>query len=207
VTDRIDYTRGQLHEKDMAASPFDQLRIWLDDAISHAITEPEAMCLSTVGSDGRPSSRFVLLRGLNEEGLTFFTNYRSRKGLEIEGNPSIAVCFWWAELERQARVEGRVEKLAAQESDTYWATRPYESRLASAASPQSRQIDSREELTALVHRVQQTNPEEIARPAHWGGYRLVPDQFEFWQGGPARLHDRLRYTLAERVWTLERLAP
>lgn len=207
MVDRIDYSRGQLHEEDMAASPFDQLRTWLDEARSHPITEPGAMCLSTVGTDGRPSSRFVLLRGLNGEGLTFFTNYQSRKGLEIESNPSVAVCFWWAELERQVRVEGRGERLSVRESDEYWASRPYESRLASAASPQSRQVASREELTALVHRVQQQNPEEIRRPTHWGGYRLVPELFEFWQGGPARLHDRLLYRLVEGSWVLYRLAP
>jgi pyridoxamine 5'-phosphate oxidase len=207
VSDRYEYVKGRLMESDASPNPFEQFAHWLQEAISAKVVEPTAMCLSTVGEGGRPSSRIVLLRGQDERGFTFFTNYLSRKGEEIGENRFACLNFWWGSLERQIRIEGWAEKVSADESDAYWNTRPYDSQLASAASPQSQVVESRETLTALVHRVQQENPELVERPSHWGGYRLVPERFEFWQGGPARLHDRLVYRLQGSAWVIERLAP
>jgi len=194
-------------EEDASPNPFEQFAHWLQEAISAQVVEPTAMCLSTVGEDGRPSSRIVLLRGQDERGFCFFTNYRSRKGREISTQGYGCLNFWWGSLERQIRIEGRIEQVSPSESDAYWNTRPYDSQLASAASPQSEVVESRDALAALVHRVQQANPETVARPEHWGGYRLVADRYEFWQGGPARLHDRLVYRQTASGWTIERLAP
>lgn len=202
-----EYTHGFLEEDSLAASPFDQLRRWLEEAEAGGAVEPAAMCVSTVGPDGRPSSRFVLLRGLDERGLTFFTNYESRKGHELAANPFACIAFWWGALERQVRVEGRVEKVDPAESDAYFHGRPRASQLASAASPQSQVVSSREELERHVSDLAARHPDEVPRPDSWGGYRLVPDRFEFWQGRPARLHDRFRYRLEAEAWLIERLGP
>lgn len=206
--DRHEYTRGSLDEANLPEQPWIQLRDWLADARQENVREPGAMCLSTVGPDGRPSARFVLLRELDERGATFATNYESRKGTELETNPYACITFWWALLERQVRIEGRVERVSAQESDDYFDSRPRESRFASAASPQSRPIPDR---AYLVQRIAELEAESgdapIHRPAHWGGYRLVPDRYEFWQGRPARLHDRIAYVLHHGRWERERLAP
>lgn len=207
MPDRYEYLKGRLAEEDASPNPLEQFAHWLQAAISAQVIEPTATCLSTVGSNGRPSSRIVLLRGQDERGFTFFTNYQSRKGEEIEAHRYGCMNFWWGALERQIRIEGVVERVLPEDSDAYWQTRPYESQLASAASPQSQVVDSRESLTAHVHHIQQENPDTVARPEHWGGYRLVPDRFEFWQGGPARLHDRLVYRLVGQAWIIERLAP
>ncbi|MBC8065512.1 MAG: pyridoxamine 5'-phosphate oxidase [Chlorobia bacterium] len=207
MAERLEYTRGRLSEHDVAKNPLDQFAHWLQDAIADKVVEPTAMCLSTVGPDGKPSSRIVLLRGQDEFGFTFFTNYLSRKGQEISGSQWGCLNFWWGSLERQIRIEGSIERVSPEESDSYWRDRPYESRLASAASPQSQVVENREELVAMVEQVRIDRADDVLRPAHWGGYRLVPEYFEFWQGGPARLHDRLVYQRTADQWTIKRLAP
>lgn len=205
VADRSEYQLGALDIADLSDSPIEQLRRWLGDAAEAKLTEPAAMCVSTASSEGRPSARFVLLRVLDERGLVFFSNYESRKGQELAENPYACATFWWGSLERQVRVEGLVERTMAEESDEYFYSRPAESQLASAASPQSQVVDSREELEALVQKLRAQG--EVKRPPHWGGYRLVPDRFEFWHGRPARLHDRLVYRKVDGRWAIERLAP
>lgn len=205
--DRYEYTRNNLNSQELAKNPFDQFARWLQEAISEKVVEPTAMCLSTVDVDGHPSSRIVLLRGQDEFGFTFFTNYLSRKGREIEATHHGCLNFWWGALERQIRIEGVLEQVSDQESDEYWNSRPYESQVASAASPQSQEIQSRESLLALVEETQRRHPEHVERPKAWGGYRLVPDYFEFWQGGPARLHDRIVYQRLVGGWQTMRLAP
>lgn len=205
--DRYDYGRGELGDHDALRDPVEQLASWLEGAKVAGVLEPTAMCVSTVAADGRPSGRFVLLRGLDARGLTFFTNYDSRKGTELAQNPVACATFWWAALERQVRVEGRIERVPIEESDAYFLSRPAESRLASAASPQSRVVGSRDELEAMVEALRAQHPDGPPRPEHWGGFRLVPDRFEFWQGRPARLHDRLQYDLENGEWIIRRLAP
>jgi len=208
---RYEYAIGQLDT--VAENPFHQLREWLAEAEqqehlrgSHA-GDFNAMCLSTVGENGQPSARFVLLRGLEDDGLRFFSNYLSRKGHEIAANPFAAATFWWPELQRQVRLEGKIALLEAAESDAYFQSRPRESQLASAASPQSQAVDSREQLESLVQELAEAHPNEVPRPEQWGGYRLVPHYLEFWQGRAARLHDRLAYTLHDGEWEITRLAP
>lgn len=205
---RSDYTYGTLSEQEADPNPFRQLERWLAEAIETHLYEPHGMTLSTVGTNGRPSSRVVLLRGLDERGLVFFSNYQSRKGQELEASPWACVNFWWPPLERQVRVEGRVERVEPQLSDAYFASRPYESQIGSAASPQSQVIASREVLEQRIAELKARYPNTVPRPAHWGGYRLIPDTFEFWQGRPSRLHDRLVYRLQpDERWKIERLAP
>ncbi len=203
---RSEYGLSGLNREDLPDQPFYLLRQWLDDAVNAKVVEPSAMCLSTV-AEGRPSSRMVLLRGLDANGLTLFTNYLSRKGSELDQSPYASLCFWWGPLERQVRVEGVVEKTSAAESDAYFASRPRDSQLASAASPQSQAISGREEVEREMYKLSNLQPKQILRPAHWGGYRLKPDAFEFWQGGRARLHDRFRYEAAAQGWEISRLAP
>jgi len=208
---RSEYSRGELDA--IESNPLDQLRDWLRDAEKAELSggpatgDFNAMCLSTVNPSGQPSARFVLLRSLDSAGLSFFSNYLSRKGREIEVNPHAAVTFWWAELQRQVRVEGIIERLPAVESDDYFHSRPRDSQLASAASPQSQTVESRDQLEKLVNDLSVAHPTEVPRPEHWGGYRLVPHYFEFWQGRPARLHDRIVSTLTDGEWVSARLAP
>ncbi|WP_027877085.1 pyridoxamine 5'-phosphate oxidase [Meiothermus cerbereus] len=205
---RSDYTYGTLSEQDADPNPFRQLERWLAEAIETHLYEPHGMTLSTVGANGRPSSRVVLLRGLDDSGLVFFSNYHSRKGRELEANPWACLNFWWPPLERQVRVEGQVEQVEPQLSDEYFASRPYDSQIGAAASPQSEVIASREVLEQRIAELKARYPETVPRPAHWGGYRLKPDTFEFWQGRPSRLHDRLVYRLQpDGEWKIERLAP
>jgi pyridoxamine 5'-phosphate oxidase len=205
---RYEYQRGQLDATDILDNPIDQLGLWIKDAGNSGALEPTAMCLSTVGPGGRPSSRFVLLRGLDDRGLCFYTHYSSRKGEEIAKNPFGCVAFWWPTLERQVRVEGTISKVDEGESDQYFASRPRESQIASAASPQSKVVSGREELENLYrHLAEEVGPGDVPRPTFWGGYLLVPTVFEFWQGRPARLHDRVRCRLVEGVWIRERLGP
>ena len=203
---RTEYVRGLLDASDLLPDPIAQLQLWLEDATSAGVTEPMAMTVSTVSTSGRPSSRVVLLRGL-DDGLIFYTNYLSRKGQEISHQPMACINFWWGDLERQVRVEGRIVKVAEEESDAYFASRPFESQLASTASPQSTKVDSRETLDSLVDELRFIHKTGVNRPDHWGGYRLIPDYFEFWQGRKARLHDRLIYEPGEGGWQISRLAP
>lgn len=203
---RKEYTLGELEMAEMLEFPIEQLKLWLEVAAQAGVIEPNAMTLSSVSANGRPSSRVVLLRGLDESGLRFYTNYDSRKGQELQTTGFACLNFWWGSLERQVRVEGVVRQVSSEESDAYFASRPYESQLASAASPQS-QIVSRSDLDENVAKLRLEFPDVVPRPAHWGGFRLAPDTFEFWQGRKARLHDRIRYELEGGAWVKVRLAP
>lgn len=204
---RSEYLRTNLDENGIAADPYAQFRRWFDEALRAELPVANAMTLATCDGRGRPSARIVLLKGIDERGLVFFTNYRSRKGRELEANPQAALLFYWAELERELRVEGRVETVSAAESDAYFASRPLASRHAAIASPQSEPVTGRDELEARYADAAARSGESPQRPAHWGGYRVLPESFEFWQGRPSRLHDRLLYTRGSGGWTLTRLAP
>ncbi|AMA46926.1 pyridoxamine 5'-phosphate oxidase [Pseudomonas monteilii] len=207
---RRDYTRDGLAEAQAPDEPFALFHQWFDDAVQteQAPVEANAMTLATVDADGRPHCRVLLLKGLDARGFTFFSNYDSAKGEQLRSNPFAAITFFWPALERQVRIEGRVEKVTAQESDAYYQVRPLGSRLGAWASPQSRVISGREELEGLVQATQTRFKDTAPHcPEHWGGYRLVPDRVEFWQGRPSRLHDRLNYRAVEGQWQRERLAP
>ncbi len=199
-----EYNSGKLDIEDLKVDPFEMLQDWLDAAKAAKVTEPTAMTLATATLEATPSARVVLLRGL-DTGLVFYTNYQSRKGTELTENPKAAACLWWAALERQVRVEGEVVPVSAEESDAYFASRPKDSRAASAASPQSQIIPNRESIEKLMQEYLELDT--IARPEHWGGYRLIPSYFEFWQGRKARLHDRFCYVRAGDEWLIHRLAP
>jgi len=205
---RKSYERAELNEEASSAAPGQQFSKWLEEAIAAQLPEPNAMTLATVGSDLRPSTRVVLIKGLDERGIVWFTNYDSRKGKEIAGNPHAALQFHWVELERVVRIEGRVEKISDEESDTYFHSRPLDSRIGAWASPQSEVISGRGELVANAAKFGAKFLLQPPRPPHWGGYRLLADRWEFWQGRRSRLHDRLRYTQqAGGDWLRERLAP
>jgi len=204
---RKSYEKAELSEEASHADPLRQFEQWLNEAIAAEIPEPNAMTLATVGSDLRPSTRIVLIKGYDERGIVFYTNYESRKGRELAGNPFAALQFHWVELERVVRIEGRVEKASAEESDAYFHSRPLDSRIGAWASPQSEVIASRSVLVANAAKYGAQFMLKPPRPPHWGGYRLVPDRWQFWQGRKSRLHDRLRYTLDAGQWLRERLAP
>ena len=204
---RKSYERDELDESASAADPLDQFQRWFDQALSGQLPEPNAMTLATVGADGRPSTRIVLIKGFDARGLVWYTNYQSRKGQEIALHPVAALQFHWVELERVVRIEGTVDKTSAEESDAYYASRPLDSRLGAWASPQSQVIASRAVLVTGAAKAAARHALQPPRPPHWGGYRLVPDCWEFWQGRKSRLHDRLRYRLDGGAWVRERLAP
>jgi pyridoxamine 5'-phosphate oxidase len=211
VTDaRKEYEQGSLDEATVDRDPIKQFAVWYDAAVAAGLPEPEAMTLSTATPDGRPSARIVLLRGFDARGFCFFTNYESRKGRELVANPYAALTFHWTEHERQVRIEGRVEKTTAAESDAYFTSRPPASRIGAWSSPQSEVLADRAALEDLFATFTSENPDDTAipRPEHWGGYRIVPEQIEFWQGRRSRLHDRLRFRRdGSSVWIVERLAP
>ncbi|CAI8754442.1 MULTISPECIES: pyridoxamine 5'-phosphate oxidase [Pseudomonas] len=207
---RRDYTRDGLTEALAPEQPFALFRQWFDDALKteQPPVEANAMTLATVDGDGRPHCRIVLLKGLDEQGFTFFTNYESAKGQQLLVNPFAAMTFFWPALERQVRIEGRVVKVSQQESDEYYQVRPLGSRLGAWASPQSQVIADRAELEGLVKATEQRFSDNQPHcPEHWGGYRLLPERIEFWQGRASRLHDRLNYRLQQGNWLRERLAP
>lgn len=205
---RRSYARASLAEGDVAADPIAQFLAWFDDAQAAELREPNAMTLATATPDGAPSARIVLLKGVDERGFVFYTDYRSRKGEELAANPRAALVFHWAELERQVRVTGTVARVAREESEAYYRTRPVGSRIGAWASHQSRPIAGRAELEAreaeLAHRYADG---DVPLPPHWGGYRVAPETVEFWQGRPSRLHDRLRYVREDGAWRVERLSP
>ena len=204
---RKSYEIGSLDEADAGNAPLELFHRWLDHAVTAKVPEPNAMTLATVDTGGRPSTRVVLIKYADERGLVFFTNYDSRKGHELAANPHAALQFHWVELERVVRVEGFVEKTSAEESDAYFVTRPLDSRLGAWASPQSQVISSRAVLVANAAKASARFGLNPPRPGHWGGYRLVPDAWEFWQGRKSRLHDRVRFRLVDGTWRKERLAP
>jgi pyridoxamine 5'-phosphate oxidase len=204
---RKSYERGELDEAASADDPLRQFENWLEQAIKAQLPEPNAMTLATVAADGRPSTRIVLLKGLDARGLVWYTNYDSRKGRELAHDPRAALQFHWVELERVVRIEGPVEKVSAGESDAYYATRPLDSRIGAWASPQSQPIASRAVLVVNAAKAAARHGLNPPRPPHWGGYRLLPDRWEFWQGRPSRLHDRVRYQLEAGRWMRQRLAP
>lgn len=205
---RKDYSRASLSEADAHPDPVEQFSKWFHEAITAQVPEANAMSVSTATADGRPSSRILLIKDFDRRGFTFFTNYESRKGRELDSNPYAALLFYWIELERQVRIEGRVERISDAENDAYYNSRPVKSRLGAIASAQSRPVASREVLEARVREVEKQYGDHPVRPPHWGGYRLVPDYVEFWQGRPSRLHDRIAYTRqADGSWQLQRLQP
>ncbi len=202
------YTRADLSEHDADADPIRFFERWFDEAVHAEVREPNAMTLATLGADGQPAARIVLLKGVDEDGFVFFTNYESRKARELEAHPRAALVFWWEGLERQVRVEGTVERVDAAASDAYFASRPRGSRLGAWASDQSRPIPDRSVLERRLADVDAAYPgDTVPRPPHWGGFRLTPTLFEFWQGRASRLHDRLEYRPGPDGWAIRRLAP
>ena len=208
TTIRRDYSQKLFDEDSALENPFEQFEVWLSEAIAANVFEPNAMVLATATKKGKPTSRIVLLRGFDAEGFTFFTNYDSRKGKEIEGNPQASLLFFWAEIERQVRIDGTASKAATEISDSYFATRPRESQIGAWISPQSEVIENRGVLEKkYAEAARQWEGKVIQRPPNWGGFVVKPEIFEFWQGRESRLHDRLVYTKAETGWKIRRLAP
>ena len=204
---RTDSALQRLDETDVDASPFRQFHAWLAAALDAQVPEPTAMTLATVDEGGNPSARIMLLKALDDRGFVFYTNYRSRKGGQLGARPRAALTFFWKELQRQGRIEGTVEKGSAQESDEYFASRPLGSRIGAWASTQSAEIPSRPWLEARVKEAEEKYGDDPPRPPHWGGYRVIPDWIEFWQGRQSRLHDRIAYTREPGGWKLSRLSP
>lgn len=205
---RINYSKASLNKTDVQSAPVDQFQQWFDEALNSQVYEPNAMVLSTVNEMGQPAARVVLLKDIRENGFVFFTNYNSDKARELEANPACSLVFLWHELERQIRIEGEAYKIDSHESDAYFAGRPYESRIGAWTSPQSKEIESREELEHLAKKTKEKfKGKEVTRPEFWGGYIVIPRMMEFWQGRPGRLHDRIRYVWESNRWKVIRLAP
>lgn len=205
---RQEYEGGFLDESQMAADPLEMFHRWLSEAVRAGVTEPNAMTLATASPEGRPSARVVLLKEVNAQGFVFFTNYLSRKGRELLANPHAALVFDWHVMERQVRIEGRVERVTAEESDAYFLSRPEAARIGAWTSPQSKIVKNRAELDALQQEVERKFADKgIHRPDHWGGFLIRPDVIEFWQGRPNRLHDRIACYRTEEGWSMHRLAP
>lgn len=205
---RREYKRSELADESVNPDPVQQFRVWFEEAIHADIDEVNSITLATADARGRPSARIVLLKAFNEQGFTFFTNYEGRKSRELEENPQAALLIYWKELERQIRIEGRIEKVSAKESDRYFESRSLESQISASISPQSQAVPSRRFLEELwVKKLKEIEDNKIKRPTNWGGYRLIPHHIEFWQGRPKRLHDRILYRLDGSVWGISRLAP
>jgi pyridoxamine 5'-phosphate oxidase len=204
---RQHYARESLSERDVDRDPVTQFEKWFDQALHAGMIEPNAMTLATSTLDGHPSARMVLLKAVDANGFVFFTDYRSRKGTELAENPNVSLCFWWDALQRQVRVTGTVAKVSADESAAYFKTRPHGSRIGALASTQSAPLASREVLEKEVARLMLEHPVDVPLPSHWGGYRVTPVAFEFWQGRPSRLHDRIVYTREGKAWRIGRLSP
>lgn len=204
---RKEYSKGVLDEKKMPVVPMELFKEWFSEAFAAENREANVMALSTVSPDGKPSSRMVLLKEADEKGFRFFTNYQSRKGAEIAANHFVSLLFWWPVLERQVRIEGKVEKLTETASGGYFTQRPSDSQVSAIISPQSQVIPNRKYLEELVTAFRSTHPEPYSRPAYWGGFVVIPEKIEFWQGRPNRLHDRIIYTKTPGGWEIQRLAP
>lgn len=206
---RREYRDLPLNEDDIEPSPIEQFRIWFEQASDAEVRDATAMTVATADAKGRPSARIVLLKGFDDSGFVFYTNYGSRKAREIEENPWGSLVFWWTELDRQVRIQGRIERTSYKEASTYFATRPRGSQLGAIASPQSRVIPDRQTLIEAVAEAEKAHEDcDVSCPENWGGFRVVPHEIEFWQGRPSRLHDRIRYRLdEEHRWITERLAP
>lgn len=205
---RQNYSQSELTESTVSADPFEQFAHWMNDAIAAGLKEPNAMTLATVSPAGIPSTRVVLLKGFDTEGFLFFTNYESRKGRDLEQNPNANLHFFWLELERQINIGGVAECIAAEGSDQYFSSRPFESRIGAWASHQSEQLDGRAELEARVAELSAKYADgNVPRPPYWGGYRVRPNRFEFWQGRESRLHDRICYEISDASWQISRLSP
>ena len=205
---RTEYRLAALAEHDVADDPIVQFGRWFDEAIAAQVVEPNAMCLATTTPDAYPSARIVLLKGVDARGFVFYTDYRSRKGIELADNPHAALCFFWPELERQVRVAGAVQRVSRVESDDYFRSRPLPSRLGAWTSHQSAIVSSRDALEAeLAHNAARFAESDVPLPEHWGGFRVVPEEIEFWQGRPSRLHDRLQFRRVSGMWQRQRLSP
>jgi pyridoxamine 5'-phosphate oxidase len=205
---RVDYKRAALSERDAASDPFELFTRWFDEAVAAAIPEPNAMTLATVDAAGRPAARIVLMKGIDARGVVFHTNYDSRKGRDLAGNPRAALLFFWVDLERQVRIDGTAERVSAGDSDAYFAARPRGSQISAWASPQSAPVTDRAWLEARFAECEARFASgAVPRPPNWGGVRVVPDRFEFWQGRTSRLHDRLVWSRQGDGWTIGRLAP